>query len=95
MTAQEHRELALGMGARAVDALERSIELREQAGSLADVEGYEQVTEFCRLTDEADEQYRAYCEFDRAGRKHMGIYNMVQTQRRNRREAARTAVMGW
>lgn len=91
----EHKELAERLHAEAVEALHRAIELREQAGSMADAEGYEGVTRFCRLTDEADEHSRRYLELSREASRHMGIYRSHDTRIRNRREAARQAAMGW
>lgn len=91
----EHRDLALELRAQAVDEIGAAVRCREEAGSFSDCEGYEEVTRFCRLTDEADWHYRRYRELTREANRHMGIYRSHDTRIRNRREAARQAVMGW
>lgn len=91
----EHRDLALELRAQAVDEIGAAVRCREEAGSFSDCEGYEEVTRFCRLTDEADWHCRRYRELTREANRHMGIYRSHDTGIRNRREAARQAVMGW
>ena len=83
----EHRDLAKELRGQAVEELQASIRLREQAGSMADAEGYEGVTRFCRLTDEADEHYRRYRELTREANRRMGIYRSHDTRIRNLRAA--------
>ena len=53
------------------------------------------MTRFCHLTDGADEHCRRYFGLTRGASRHMGVYRSHDTGIRNRREAARRAVMGW
>lgn len=89
-----HRDLALGLRAQAVDGIEAAVRCREGAGSFSDCGGCEEVTRFCRLTDEADEHCRRHRELTRGANRRMGVCRSHDTRIRNRREAARQAVMG-
>ena len=80
----EHRELSEQYRTEAIEALHRSIELREQATNMGEIEGYEEVSRHIALTEEADRCFRRYARLSKLANKHWGIYMMVCTQRTNR-----------
>ena len=87
----EHRDLALRLRAQAADEIGAAVRCREEAGRFYGCEGYEEVTRYRRLTDEADEHGRRYRELTREANRHMGIYRSHDTRIRNLRAAARRA----
>lgn len=54
----------------------------------------EQAAEMLRRVGGGGFDFEEYMRLSGLANKHMGIYSMVETQRRSRREAARTAAVG-
>ena len=86
MTYLEHKELAEQLREEAREALHRSVEIRGEMGSLDEVDGYEGVTRYMEMSEEADRCYRDYVRLSKLANKHWGIYQMVRTQRALRAE---------
>ena len=85
-----HRDSAPGLRAQAVGGTGAAVRCREEAGSFPDCGGCEEATRFCRPADEAGRHCRRY----RGANRRMGVCRSHDTRVRNRRGAARQAVMG-